>query len=377
MPRTLSGLKTGDFDTLEVADKFEAKGEMIHSGDTAPEFALLRIGGGTAEFAGNIKLIVNGDFSCSRLSTTGVEANLKIKRQSDGYIWTYNGGTDVPDTSAGQPEIVIPSIPDPHTLTINHGSSTVGTYDTNDDATVTIPTNILTIKHGTTLLGTFNNTAAAEVLIPKNTLTIKHGTSSVLGTYDTTSAEEVAVPQAQDLNFIHRDGGAISTYDPYSASTLNVKIPRTIVTSQHPDDEESTQVTSTSTILNSDFGLELTPTATSHYLIEVQMWVANTSSHSEDLTVTLTTSRTATGYSHAEQIVYIGKAVQHLVQYKKVLTLSAGTHQVGIAVNSETDYDGDNIYIKYGGDYPDLMMSATTVHTVASGTDPTSSSDDY
>eukprot|EP01045_Picozoa_sp_COSAG04_P004396 COSAG04_NODE_190_length_20948_cov_7.298863_7_plen_59_part_00 len=39
MPRTLSGLKTGDFDTLEVADKFEAKGEMIHSGETAPEFA--------------------------------------------------------------------------------------------------------------------------------------------------------------------------------------------------------------------------------------------------------------------------------------------------------------------------------------------------
>ncbi len=44
MPRTLSGLKTGDFDTLEVVDKFEAKGEMVHSGETPPEFRHLKVG---------------------------------------------------------------------------------------------------------------------------------------------------------------------------------------------------------------------------------------------------------------------------------------------------------------------------------------------
>ena len=92
--------------------------------------------------------------------------------------------------------------------------------------------------------------------------------------------------------------------------------------------------------------------------------------------LTLTTSRTSAAYSHAEDIVFVGKAEQHLVQYKKVLTLSSGTHQVGIAVKEDDSYDGNNMSIKYGGDFPDLMMSATTVHTVASGTDPVSSASD-
>lgn len=62
MPRTLSGLKTGDFDTLEVADKFEAKGEMIHSGETPPEFQHLKVGTNAPDIpeGSNIALSVGG-----------------------------------------------------------------------------------------------------------------------------------------------------------------------------------------------------------------------------------------------------------------------------------------------------------------------------
>ena len=43
MPRTLSGLRTGEFDTLEVS------GQMIHSGDAAAQFGRLKVGDGPDE----------------------------------------------------------------------------------------------------------------------------------------------------------------------------------------------------------------------------------------------------------------------------------------------------------------------------------------
>ena len=48
MPRSLSGLKTGDFDTLEVSDKItaqdlETQGQSTHTGPTLL-FATLKVG---------------------------------------------------------------------------------------------------------------------------------------------------------------------------------------------------------------------------------------------------------------------------------------------------------------------------------------------
>ena len=57
-------------------------------------------------------------------------------------------------------------------------------------------------------------------------------------------------------------------------------------------------------------------------------------------------------------MVFEGKASKALIVYRKVLTLGAGSHEVGLAFNIEDDDDGNNCLIYYGGDYPDIVMSA-------------------
>ena len=92
--------------------------------------------------------------------------------------------------------------------------------------------------------------------------------------------------------------------------------------------------------------------------MEVQFWCENDTTDSETLTVSLTQSKTSTSSVHDSSMVFEAKRSKALIVYRKVLALSAGSHEIGLAFITEDDGDGDNCLIYYGGEYPDIVMSA-------------------
>ena len=123
--RTLSGLKTGEFDTLDVTDKMtaqdlETQGSFAHTGATPAEFDKLTVGTVPANSG---LLTVHGNIACSTISTTGLEAPLTFNL-SDGSSTVYNGG--VSRTVAIPAALTLPTF---RTLTLKHGATTIGTFD--------------------------------------------------------------------------------------------------------------------------------------------------------------------------------------------------------------------------------------------------------
>ena len=74
MGRSLSGIKSGEFDTLEVTDKMtandlETQGVFTHTGSTPAEFDRMTVGTAPANEG---LLTVNGNIACSAISTSGL-----------------------------------------------------------------------------------------------------------------------------------------------------------------------------------------------------------------------------------------------------------------------------------------------------------------
>ena len=318
MPRSLSGVRSGEFDTIEVTEKvtaqdletqgkitaqdLETQGSFSHTGATAPLFSTLRIGQNPAEPAGSVVLKVDGDISCANFVTTGIEHTLAFTLADGVTTKTYDGSADVTLTATE----MTPAPTTPSTLTVTRGGNSYQSYDTLADTAIDIPVlPTLTLKQGTTTLGTYS-------------------------TADTT----ITVPTP----------------------------PRPTVASLTHSSNQAFDVTETTTLLMSGYGLTLTPTASTSYLIEVQVFVRNATAHSEELTLTLTDDTESVSNHHTAHTIFLNKiASKQLLKYQTVLTLASGTHEVGLAFHTEDDDDGNNITLVFGGVFPDVIMSATVI----------------
>ena len=304
MPRSLSGVREGEFDTIEVTEKMttsdlETTGRFQHTANDAnrpAEFSYLNIGetGDTG-----VRLRVFGSLEVTGATTTsGLEAALTFKDSDGTVIETYDGG-EVKDFQ-------LPTPATPSTLTFKDSNGSV--------------------------LETYNGSSTKDFQLPAtSTLTLQHGSTSV-GTYST--------------------------------ADQTLTIPRTVVASLTKSDSNGVVVGESTVLLQSGFGFTLTPTATTSYLIQVQVYVDNSTANNEELTLTLTNDTESFNNHHIADTIFFGKSGKQLINYRTVLTLSSGTHEVGLAFHTEDDNDGNNVYLLFGGDYPDVVMSATIVdHT--------------
>jgi hypothetical protein len=192
----------------------------------------------------------------------------------------------------------------------------------------------LTVTRGGNSYKSYNTLADTAIDIPVlPTLTLKQGTAT-LGTYSTTDTT-ITVPTP----------------------------PRPTMASLTHSSDQSATVSETTTLLMSGYGLTLTPTASTSYLIEVQVFVQNSTANnnSEELTLTLTTDTESVSNHHAADTIFFAKSGKQLLKYQTVLTLASGTHEVGLAFHMEDDDDGNNVSLLFGGDFPDVIMSATEV----------------
>ena len=269
MPRTLSGLKTGEFDTIDVSESIsthnlQTTGQFSHTGSTPAQFDTLQVGN---DGDSGVRLTVNGNISCGAMTTTGLEANLSFQH-----------------------------------------------------ATATAPSSHI-----------YNGASTRSIDFGKLTLT--------------------------------KGGATAGLYAPLSSDNQTIDIPETPIPSTavasltHAANQSFT-VDESATLISSGFGLSLSPASSTSYLVEVQFWCENDTSNSEVLTVSLTQSKSSASSVHDSAMVFEGKASKALIVYRKVLTLGAGSHEVGLAFNIEDDDDGNNCLIYYGGDYPDIVMSA-------------------
>jgi len=337
MPRTLSGLRTGEFDTLEVS------GQMIHSGEAAAQFRRLKVGDGPDEPTDSTVLMVDGDIQCTGIvSSDGslFDKALTFSRTS-GTDWTedivYDGGTAV--------TIKIPTPPDsPRLLTINHGSNPLGTYDTTGNTTIDIPEadtpHTLTITQGVSTLGTYDTTVTKSIDIPEpeepdspHTLTVQQGAAPAMNTYDSTADVTITIPK------IYHDvlGGGSSS----SASIGN-----------------------SAALVSSGFGVSLASLPSdSKVLVEVQMYLENQDSYqTHAFYVNLTQSKTSATSTHDREFVAsVPSNKATLVRYSKVLTLS-GSVDIGLAMDlSGYPYPGSTVAAYWGAHYPDLLLTATVI----------------
>jgi hypothetical protein len=271
MPRTLSGLRTGEFDTIDVSDSINTQnlqttGLFSHTGSVPAQFDKMSVGPADST---DTNLVVTGAVSCGGLTTAGLASSVKFQNVGSAATaaQTYDGGADRTIEFAK--------------LTLSKGGQTLGPY-------------------------------------------------SVLGADQTLTIPETSIPAFP-----------VS----YHASLTNASV-------------QSFSVDETATLISSGFGLTLTPSASTSYLVEVQCWCENDTSNSETLTLTLTQSKTSAAAAHDSSAVFEGKGSKALVVYRKVLALSAGTHQIGLAFNTEDDDNGDNCLVYYGGEYPDVVMTA-------------------
>ena len=151
MPRSLSGLKTGDFDTLEVSGDFQ------HTGSTPAGFSGLACTG-LVQFSGDGALEEKVTFTTSEGSLV------------------YDGSASV--------SVTIPPLPaDDKTLTVTQGSANLGTYNpTSSSADVTI--------------------AVPPFPVPE-VLTLKYDPGPGSTTYDTAVARTVYIPVPQTVCLQH------------------------------------------------------------------------------------------------------------------------------------------------------------------------------
>eukprot|EP01046_Picozoa_sp_COSAG06_P022954 COSAG06_NODE_1804_length_8360_cov_8.543155_3_plen_266_part_00 len=250
------------------------------------------------EPAQTVVLAVDGNIACSTITTSGLEKPLTFNLPNNQQI-EYDGGT--------ARQVTIPPTPaTPSTLTVTRGGNPYQTYDTTADRTIDIPVlPTLTLKHGSTTVGTYSTSDQTLVIPRPITATLTHS-----------SAQTIAVP-------------------------------------------EQTYLLTYPTLLYSGYGLTL-PAGT--YLVEVSFYLENLSSTTDTLTIALTQSKTAVTSTYVKDQMYIAKEDSHTVNYRAVITL-ASQGDVGLAFQTEDDAtdDGDNIKVRFGGTYPDVIMSATLV----------------
>eukprot|EP01045_Picozoa_sp_COSAG04_P009285 COSAG04_NODE_533_length_12959_cov_8.218497_15_plen_341_part_00 len=340
MPRTLSGLRTGEFDSLEVS------GQMIHSGEDAAQIRRLKVGDGPDEPTDSTVLMVDGDIQCTGiLSSDGslFDKPLTFSRTS-GTDWTedinYDGGTAV--------TVKIPTPPDsPRLLTITQGVSILGTYNTTAISTIDIPEpeepdspRLLTITQGVSTLGTYNTTATSTIDIPEpeepdspHTLTVQQGAAPAMNTYDSTADVTITIPKI--YHDVLGGGSSSSASIGYSAA-----------------------------LVSSGFGVSLASLPTnSKVLVDVQMYLENQDSYqTHAFYVNLTQSKTSATYTHDREFVAsVPSNKATLVRYSKVLTLS-GSVDIGLAMDlTGYPYPGVTVAAYWGANYPDLLMTATVI----------------
>ena len=270
MPRSLSGVKTGEFDTLEVSDKMtandlETQGVFTHTGSTPAEFDRMTVGTATANEG---LLTVNGNIACSAISTSGLEAPLTFTL-SDGSTTVYNGGTA---------------------------------------RSVTIPATQPTFR----------------------TLTLKHGLTT------------------------------IGTFDPVGGSSPSLVVPRSLTATLTSDTTQTANVNDTPALLHSGFGLSLgTLASNTKVKVDVQMCLSNPTSSTEEFFVALTNSKTSHTTNYVRKFAKMLKPDDvKIVQVSAMLTLS-GTANLGVAVDTKDEEYG--VVVQYGGDFPDVILTATLV----------------
>eukprot|EP01043_Picozoa_sp_COSAG02_P058326 COSAG02_NODE_7240_length_3100_cov_5.876708_3_plen_296_part_00 len=287
MPRSLSGVREGEFDTIEVTEKMtaqdletqgkitaqdlETQGSFSHTGSTAPLFNTLRVGQNPTEPAGSVVLKVDGDISCANFVTTGIEHTLSFTLADGVTTKTYDGSTDVTLTATEMTPAATPS-----TLTLQHGSTSVGTY---------------------------------------------------------------------------------------SATDQTLTIPRTVVASLTHSSAQSIDIDDAPQLLMSGYGITLANLPSNTQVkVDVQMWISNPTSSLEEVFLALTTSKTSLVSNYVREVFWEADPdEQGLATYSKVLTLS-GTVNIGLAVDTKDQEYG--LIVKLGGDFPDVVMSATIVdHT--------------
>ena len=151
MPRSLSGLKTGDFDSLDVSGDFQ------HTGSTPAGFSGLACTG-LVQFSGDGAL------------------QEKVTFTTNGVDQIYDGSASI--------SVPIPPLPSADkTLTVTQGSATLGTYNptsSSADVTINVP----------------------PVPVPK-VLTLTYDPGIGVTTYDTTVARTVYIPVPQTVSLQH------------------------------------------------------------------------------------------------------------------------------------------------------------------------------
>ena len=289
MGRTLSGLRDGVFDTITTED-LETTGTLTHTGNTMVVGAVGHTG---------VALTVNGNIGCTGfVNTDGLESELTFKTPGLADV-IYDGGTE---------EEFVVNIP-----TI--------TYQKNDGSAAVV--------YDGTGVQTF--TESANTIVPGITYNKNDGSSQTYG--GTVSATFTETPQ-QTLTVKHRDGSAYETYDGSTEQTIH--IPRLGASSLTNGSAQSFNVPESAALISSGFGISLAPAASTSYLVEVQCWCENSTANSETITLVLSKSKSSASLAHASRLVYEGKQQHKLVVFRTVLTLAAGSHEIGLAFKTES-----------------------------------------
>ena len=328
MPKSLSGLTTGDFDDVEVQNsmtvhqKLETRGTFKMSGEQPAEFRHLQVGdattGGDLYVYGNI---IHRNGSISSLD-----------------------GTALPDL----------------TFTFADGSDSK-IYDGSVQKSVTIP---------------------ADAPQP-NTLKLTGLVSDqfvATGSGYTDNTKTINLPQSKQLHF---QGEVAATFNPYAVGDTTVTIPtlptpltqHQFLAMYHMSTAGSNTLGTSYELVRDGAGCQFTTPSSSAVLVEVSLFVVGYPS--SNVTIALTKDRSTTTfnssdlYSGTEKIVWNG-GDQGLVHARFYLSglISASTNEVGVAIKST--YSGSKVL--YGGDKPNFMV---TVVSAPSSSDIQSDEDDY
>eukprot|EP01046_Picozoa_sp_COSAG06_P064704 COSAG06_NODE_15578_length_1060_cov_2.845994_2_plen_175_part_00 len=169
-----------------------------------------------------------------------------------------------------------------------------------------------------------------------------------------------------------------ATLGTYSTTDTTITIPTPIVATLTHGNTQTIDIDDNPSLVYSGYGLTLTNLPSNTKVkVDVQMWVDNTTGTKEEVFVALTTSKTSFSTNYTREVVFVLQPnTQKLATYSKVLTLS-GTCDIGLAVDTKDPETG--VFIKLGGGFPDVIMSATEVdHTSTTYTTPSPpSEDDY
>ena len=136
--------------------------------------------------------------------------------------------------------------------------------------------------------------------------------------------------------------------------------PRSLTATLTSDTTQTTNVNDTPALLHSGFGLSLgTLASNTKVKVDVQMCVSNPTSSTEEFFVALTTSKTSTASEYVRKFAKkLNPDDLKIVQLSAMLTLS-GTVNIGVAVDTKDEEYG--VVVQYGGDFPDVLLTATLV----------------